>query len=149
MVTCAKCGTQFDGRFCPSCGTKAPAPAPGFIPPPASSPVVQGIPTNIASVLAYLVPIIGPIFCLVVAPTNQDKKVRFDAFQALFIQFAFFAADLVVGFVLGLIWWRLAYLVGRLLYLAYAVLIIYMIAKSAQNQKVVLPYVGPLAEKQA
>jgi uncharacterized membrane protein len=33
--------------------------------------------------------------------------------------------------------------------LAYVVVILFMIVKAAQNQKFVLPYVGPLAEKQA
>jgi uncharacterized membrane protein len=148
MVTCAKCGTQFDGRFCPSCGTPAPDPAPGFVPPPAAAPVVQGIPTNIASVLAYLIIILGPIFCLVVAPTNQDKKVRFDAFQALFIQIAFIVVHMVLG-VFPYFMWHVTSLLRGLVDLAYFVIIVYMIAKSAQNQKVVLPYVGPLAEKQA
>jgi len=140
-MTCAKCGTQFDGRFCPSCG--APAPAAGFTAPP-QQVVVQGMPSNVASILAYLIPIVGPIICLAVSPTNQDKKVRFDAFQALFIQIAFIALQIIVG-ALPYALWRL----GNLVELAYGVLIIWLIIKAAQNQKVVLPYVGPLAEKQA
>ena len=157
MVTCAKCGTQYEGRFCPSCGTAAPDPgAPGagvppgqgFVPPPQPQPVVQGIPTNVASILAYLIMILGPIFCLMVAPTNRDRKVRFDAFQALFLQIGFIVIQIVLG-VLPTFLWRMTHLLSELVELAYAVVIIFMIAKSAQNQKVVLPYVGPLAEKQA
>jgi uncharacterized membrane protein len=110
--------------------------------------VVQGIPTYIASVLAYLIMIIGPLFCLMVAPTNQDKKVRFDAFQALFIQIAFIVVHMVLGVFPGFMW-HVTSLLRGLVDLAYFVIIVYMIAKSAQNQKVVLPYVGPLAEKQA
>jgi uncharacterized membrane protein len=45
--------------------------------------------------------------------------------------------------------WHVTNLLRGLVDLAYFVIIVYMIAKSAQNQKVVLPYVGPLAEKQA
>src|SRR5450432_1927624 len=148
MTTCAKCGTPFEGRFCPSCGTPVPDPDPRSVPPPPAQVVVAGIPSNVASILAYLIMIVGPILCLVIAPTNEDRKVRFDAFQALFIQIAFIAAQIVLGVFPGFLW-HVTSLLNRLLDLAYAIVIIYMIVKSAQNQKVVLPYVGPLAEKQA
>jgi hypothetical protein len=97
MTTCAQCGTAFEGRFCPNCGTAVPDPDPRAVPPPPAQVVVPGIPANVASVLAYLIFIIGPIFCLMVAPTNKDRKVRFDAFQALFLQIGFIAIHIVLG----------------------------------------------------
>jgi len=148
MTTCAKCGTHFDGRFCPNCGAPVPDPDPRFTPPPPAQAVVPGIPSNVASVLAYLIMIIGPVLCLLIAPTNKDRKVRFDAFQALFLQIAYIAARIVLG-VFPSAMWRVTNLLESLLALAYVVLILFMIVKAAQSQKVVLPYVGPLAEKQA
>jgi uncharacterized membrane protein len=111
-------------------------------------PVVQGIPNNFASVLAYLVFIIGPVICLMVAPYSKDRKVRFDAFQALFLQVAFIAAHIVIGVFPGFMW-RVSNMLRSVVDLAYFLLMLYMIVKVAQSQKVVLPYVGPLAEKQA
>jgi len=148
MTTCAKCGTPFDGRFCPNCGTAVPDPDPRAVPPPPAQAVVPGIPSNVASVLAYLIMIVGPILCLLIAPTNKDPKVRFDAFQALFLQIAYIVVRIILG-AFPAFMWHVTSLLESLAALAYVVVIIFMIVKAAQSQKVVLPYVGPLAEKQA
>ena len=89
MVTCAKCGTQFEGRFCPSCG--APAPRSGVRAATArASRRSRAFPATWPAFIAYLIFIVGPILCLVITPTNRDRKVRFDAFQALFLQAALY-----------------------------------------------------------
>jgi len=149
MIYCTKCGTQFEGRFCPSCGTSAESGAAGSppVPPPVSVPAVSGIPANVASMLCYLVPLAGPIIFLLLPPYNGDRKIRFDAWQAIFLDVAFIAAGLVVN-ILSDISWHLHYALSQMVNLAFAVIVVFMAVKAYQTQKVVLPYIGPLAEKQ-
>jgi uncharacterized membrane protein len=149
MLHCTKCGTQFEGRFCPNCGEPAePNAAAGApVPPPVSIPAVTGIPANIACLLCYVVPVAGPLFFLLVPPYNRDGKVRFDAWQALFLDLAYFAVEIILGFLSG-ISGQGVYYFSRLLHLAFVVIVVYMAIKVYQNERVMLPYIGPLAEKQ-
>ncbi len=145
MIYCTKCGTQFEGRFCPNCGTPADVPM-SSVPPPVT-PVMQGVPSNWASVLCYLVPIAGPLVFLFLAPYNRDPRIRFDGWQALFLQLAWMAAHIVANVFQG-ISWRLADIFHELIALAYFVAVVVLIVKAFQGQKLVLPVIGPLAEKQ-
>lgn len=110
-------------------------------------PSAPGLPSNLASALCYLVPVVGPVVFLVLAPYSRDSKIRFNAFQALLLQFAWFAANIVVR-AIGDITWRLSDILSSIIGLAYLVIVVYLIVKSLQNEKVILPYIGPLAEKQ-
>ncbi len=159
MVICAKCGTAFEGRYCPNCGAPAemaekPGPIfnnPGFstgVPPPVTAGPVTGVPSNWASVICYVVPIAGPLVFLFLSPYNRDRKIRFDAWQALFLQLAWILIRLVIG-VLNPLSWRLSDLLWNILSLAYLAIVIVMAVKAYQSQKLVLPVIGPLAEKQA
>jgi len=98
--------------------------------------------------------ITGIIF-LALAPYNQSRPVRFHAFQSIFLSVAVIVIGiglgiismllLAISFWLGTLWGLLQMLYG----LAVFVLWLYMMLKSYQGHKVVLPIVGPLAEKQA
>ena len=152
MIHCTKCGTEFEGRYCPNCGTPSAVDPIGSIPnegvpPPLPPPSVPGVPSNWASVICYVVMIAGPLIFLFLEPYNRDRKIRFDAWQALFLQLAFIAAHLVVG-VFGDISWRMTLLMNQLINLAYLVIVIFMAVKAFQNERVLLPVVGPIAEKQ-
>ena len=149
MVTCANCGTQFDGAFCPNCGTRAGASASSAPPvtPKQSIPSAPGLPANWASVLCYAIPLVGPLICLVLAPYNQDRKIRFDAWQGLMLQIAFFVTYSILG-VFYEISWALTNTLHVLLQLAYFALVIYLAVKAYSLQKVVLPVIGPFADKQ-
>jgi uncharacterized membrane protein len=155
MVYCSQCGTQFEGRFCPSCGAPAGAAAGagataaglGTPPPSSQEPFAPGLASNWASVLCYVVLIVGPVIFLFLAPYNRDRKIRFDAWQALFLQIAYCGAFLVIGIITGFSY-RANLLLDRILELAYFALVVFMAVKAFQNQKVVLPVVGPFAEKQ-
>jgi uncharacterized membrane protein len=151
MIHCTNCGTAFEGRFCPNCGAPAAAPAPGIaeerVPPPLPPPSVPGVPSNWASIICYVVMIAGPLIFLLLAPYNRDRKIRFDAWQALFLQLVYIVAHLVVG-ILGDVSWRLTLLLSQLINLAYLVIVIFMAVKAYQNERVLLPVVGPIAEKQ-
>ncbi len=158
MAFCATCGAQVEGRFCAKCGTPidaaaAPAPAAGAGAP--AAPATGGLSANAASALTYVLGFITGILFLVLSPYNQMRDVRFHAFQSIFLSVAWVAFWIVmniVGMALMAITWMLATLVGllsMLVGLGFLVLWIYLIVKAYQGQKVVLPVIGPLAEKQA
>jgi uncharacterized membrane protein len=144
MAFCPNCGSKADGNFCPNCGssiggaTDTGAPSPG---PAASS----GLADNIAGALAYI-PIVGIIF-LLIEPYNRNRNTRFHAFQGLFLLAAYIVVRVLLSVLATMFWsfWMLYALVG----LAFAVVWIYCMYKAFTNEKVVLPIIGPLAEKQA
>src|SRR5580698_8383176 len=99
MAFCANCGAAVDGRFCQKCGAPAgapgagPAPTPGAqpLPPPMTQPAVSpsvGMTDNMAAALCYLFGFITGILFLVLAPYNQDRNIRFHAFQSIFLNIA-------------------------------------------------------------
>jgi uncharacterized membrane protein len=89
----------------------------------------------------------------VIEPYNRNRAVRFHAFQSIFLNVAVIAVDIVLGMFSGI----MAGLFGNLLYagiwplfgLACFGLWLYMIISTYQGKTVVLPVVGPLAQKQA
>jgi uncharacterized membrane protein len=115
--------------------------------PPPQQISAPGLSANIASLLCYLIPIVCPIIFLVVDPYKADRKIRFDAFQSIFLWIAFVALRIVLGIVVG-ISYHLVFLFS-LLSLAELALTILLAIKAYQGAKLVLPVIGPLAEKQA
>ena len=101
---------------------------------------------NVASALCY-VPLLGGIVFLLMEPYNRNKLIRFHAFQALYLFGAIFLVNIVLTTFLGIFWsfWGMY----RLLRLAYFALWAFMGYKAYMGEKVVLPVIGPLAEKQA
>jgi uncharacterized membrane protein len=156
MAFCSNCGTQVDGQFCPKCGAPAVA-APGTtVTQPASAVSIQpGISSNGASALCYLFGFITGIVFLVLAPYNQDRRVRFHAFQSIFLNVALIVVHIgvtimslmfsAVSFSLGLVMTSVHLLVS----LGFFLLWLFMMWKSSQGEKIVLPIIGPLAERQA
>lgn len=159
MPFCANCGTQVDGRFCPKCGAAinaapaggpaSPGPAPNSPPNSApNSPKAAPMTENVASALCYALWFITGIVFLALAPYNQNKRIRFHAFQSIFVSIGIF----IVNFALGALWdsfWSLGHVIYRLFQLAWFLLWLFLMWKAYNNEKVVLPIVGPLAEKQA
>lgn len=157
MAFCPSCGNQVDGRFCAKCGTAvaeaasagaggsvvAPPPAPGAV---AATPA--GLTDNVASALCYALGLVTGILFLVLAPYNQNRKIRFHAFQSIFMHAAAIAVwigMLLVSAISG----GLLIFVMPLVWLGFVVLWLVLIIKAYQDQKLVLPIIGPLAEKQA
>lgn len=155
MPFCSKCGAPVEGQFCSQCG--APVAGPSEPSPGGQSPgtTAGGLSENAASALCYLLGFITGIIFLALAPYNQSRPVRFHAFQSIFLSVAVIVIGiglgiismllLAISFWLGTLWGLLQMLYG----LAVFVLWLYMMLKSYQGHKVVLPIVGPLAEKQA
>ena len=170
MAFCPNCGAEASGRFCQKCGAPlAAAPGPNPMPPPpppGMNPPVQPLPPpvgapslgmtdNMAGALCYLFGFITGILFLVLAPYNQDRNIRFHAFQSIFLSIAWVILSIVIGIVvlafsfipfLGLfVAWVLRLAIG----LGGLVIWLYLMFKTYNGEKIVLPVVGPLAEKQA
>jgi uncharacterized membrane protein len=158
---CPNCGSNVQGRFCAKCGTAVDAPpaapagaassgsTPGAHPYSAPAATTGGLSENVAGALTYVLGIITGILFLVLAPYNQNKFVRFHAFQCLFFQAAWIVVWIAITamsfilpwFVMGLIWTLLPF-VGLALW-------VLLIFKAYQNERFKLPIIGDLAEKQA
>ncbi|HTW67678.1 MAG TPA: hypothetical protein VME17_23840 [Bryobacteraceae bacterium] len=125
-----------------------PAPAPGVTPN-------IGMTDNMASALCYLFGFITGILFLVLAPYNQNREVRFHAFQSIFLNVAWIALWIVVTIVL--IPFRyipfLGLFISVVLHAALGLggfcLWLYLMFKTYNGEKIILPVVGPMADKQA
>jgi uncharacterized membrane protein len=128
--------------------------------PAAAAPAAGGMSESAASAICYVLGFITGILFLVLAPYNQMKTVRFHAFQSIFLNVALIAIGIGFGILSFVITMVLGHFMGGLiavllgllhlvLMLGFLGLWIYMIIQASQGKKVVLPVIGPLAEKQA
>ena len=148
MAFCANCGSPLEGRFCAKCGSPASAA------PPASQPLAgAGLTDNAASALCYVLGFVTGIIFLVMAPYNQNRAIRFHAFQSIFLSVAWFVVWFALNILLGLLMHMAGvfgvFFLGPLIGLAFFILWIYMIVMAYQGKQVVLPVIGPLAKQQA
>jgi uncharacterized membrane protein len=107
---------------------------------------------NAAAALCYALGLITGVLFLVLAPYNQNRTVRFHAFQSIFLSVAAIIGSIAVGIFVGLLypiigwpatslWW--AY---RLLCF---ILWILMLVTTYQGKPIQLPVIGPMAQQQA
>lgn len=147
MAFCQSCGSPVEGKFCAKCGAAQGAGPQTGAPPPISpsGPGASGLTDNVAGALCYI-PIIGILF-LLVEPYNRNKLIRFHAFQSLFLLGAMIVFNIVVVSIASFLWgfWGLWVLIRLVFFAAW----LYLIIKTFQGEKVVLPVIGPLAENQA
>lgn len=154
MAFCPNCGAQVAGSFCPNCGTPVTgSTAPGgsgatYTAPPPSSVQGSGLTENLAGALCYLLGLVTGIIFLVIAPYNQNKFVRFHAFQSIFFNLAWIVFWIIWTF-LSVMLHGIGFLLSPLIGLAFFVLWLYMMFSAYQNKRVKLPIIGDLAEKQA
>lgn len=159
MPFCPSCGAPVEGKFCARCGTPVAggaAPPTGAPPPPPPPQASSGMTPNVAGALAYVLGLITGILFLVLEPYNRDRLVRFHAFQSIFLNLAVIAVYIVLmilggvlGAVVPLVAGMLFGLLSLVLWLAFLVLWVVLIVKTYGGSKMVLPVIGPLAEKQA
>jgi uncharacterized membrane protein len=123
--------------------------------PPAPMAPSVGMTDNMAGALCYLFGFITGILFLVLAPYNQDRNIRFHAFQSIFLNIAWVILWIVVSIVLipfrmipflGIF---IAIVLNTVLGLGGLILWLYLMLKTYNGEKIVLPVVGPMAEKQA
>ncbi len=165
MAFCPNCGAQVTGSFCPNCGTAVAGGTTGTTggaaafsapPPPVSS--TSGLTNNVAGMLCYFpffVGLICSIVFLVVAPYNQNKTVRFNAFQSLFLHLSLFVFWMILHMVVAMFAFAthgagfLLVLFYPILWVCIFVLFLVLMYKAYNNQTIKLPFIGDLAQKQA
>jgi len=157
MPFCASCGAAVEGRFCAKCGAAVGAAAPSAAPAPAGpgpAPVASaaGLTENAACALCYLLGLVTGILFLVLGPYSQNRNIRFHAFQSIFLNIAWIVIWVAIGILIsmvhamGVFYFAFLYpLVG----LCFFILWIYLILMAYQGKTIVLPLIGPLAQKQA
>jgi uncharacterized membrane protein len=120
-----------------------------YAPPPAQA---AGLQDNLAGALCYLGSFITGIIFLAIAPYNQNRFIRFHAFQSIFFAvawFAFWMANMILTMILP---WSLTVvlsMLGLVVWLGGFVLWIVLMLKAYQGQRFKLPIIGDMAEKQA
>jgi uncharacterized membrane protein len=167
MPFCGTCGAQVEGRFCARCGSSVGAAAPAgpagstAPPPPTYQPVAVGAGTpmadNVASGLCYAPGLITGILFLVIAPYNQNKVVRFNAFQSLFLAGTatiYWILTFMLSIGLAMISFmslaRLALsMIELVIWLGFFLVWLYTIISTFQGKTVELPIIGRLARQQA
>ncbi len=178
MPYCANCGSPAEGAFCPNCGQPVGQASGGEYPPPAggapqgsyqqgyqqgaypppgygAQPAQAGLSENAAGALCYLAGLITGIIFLVVAPYSTNRNVRFHAFQSIFFNIAWIAlwiVEMILSAVLAAIpvlGWILSLLLMMAIALGGFVLWLLLMWKAYNGDRLVLPVIGPLAEKQA
>lgn len=147
MPFCTNCGNAVGPKdvFCAKCGGRQPQP------PPPISDFMTGMSPRTASLLCYI-PVLGWIGAIIVLASTRfrnDPRVRFNAFQGLYL----FVAWLLVDWVVSPFFWlpfpgtHLHHMVPDLLKLGIFCSWIFMIVKASQDQLYKLPIIGDLAEK--
>jgi len=168
MAFCPSCGTSVDGRFCPKCGTAvgeaaaagAPAgstapPPPQYAPPAGAVASAPGMTENMASALCYALGLVTGIVFLVLAPYNQNRNIKFHAFQSIFMHLALIVCYVVLtmaGIVMHgipVIGALFSILLSMVLGLGSFLLWLFMLFKTYNGEKIVLPVIGDLAQRQA
>ena len=147
MAFCASCGAPVEGKFCAKCGATMGA----AVPPPAATPgaAATGMTDNAASALCYVLGLITGILFLVLAPYNQNKTIRFHAFQSIFLNVAWIVFWMVFNIVFVAVHMFSLLFLSPLIGLVFFILWIYMIISAYQGKMVVLPVIGPIAQGQA
>jgi uncharacterized membrane protein len=121
------------------------------VPPPGATPgaAAAGMTDNAASALCYVLGLVTGILFLVLAPYNQNRTIRFHAFQSIFLNVAWILFWMVFNIVFAALHLFSLLFLSSLISLAFFVLWIYMIITAYQGKTVVLPVIGPIAQKQA
>jgi uncharacterized membrane protein len=158
MAQCTNCGSAVEGKFCPKCGTPlaggagiptgAPINNPG-------TPAAAGMADNMAAALCYLLGLVTGILFLVLQPYNQNRTIRFHAFQSIFFHVGMIVVFIVFSVVAAIIGripilgWMIDILGWMVISLGALVVWLMLMFKAYNNERLVLPVIGPLAEKQA
>ncbi len=141
------------GSFCGGCGAATESPSSGpAAGSPSSGPAVgtgsssQPLTNNAAAALCYLLGIITGVVFLIWEPYNKDKNIRFHAFQSIFLTIVWVVFQFAMAIVLP---WSLMFSVSRILQLAGLLLWLFLMWKTYNNERIVLPVIGDLADKQS
>ncbi len=154
MAKCAKCGAEMaaGATFCGSCGAAVSGASSASA---GSSSASTGMSSNVAGLLSYILAPLTSVLFLVLEPYNKDKFVRFHAFQGLFFGIACIVLSIALMILSGIlalipiVGWIIGLLFGILFPIALFFLWIFLMYKAYNNEKFMLPVIGPMAAKQA
>jgi uncharacterized membrane protein len=155
MSFCPACGVSVPGRFCPKCGTALSmiAGATPVMAMPAPVPVANaGLTENAAAALCYLGGLITGILFLVIAPYNQNPRIKFHAIQSILFNLVWTLAWFVLipmGMLLPSALSLLLSLFSLLLWGGGVCLWLFLMWKAYQGQTLSLPVIGAVARQQA
>ncbi|MCS7025640.1 MAG: hypothetical protein NZV14_12640 [Bryobacteraceae bacterium] len=151
MPFCINCGATVEGRFCARCGT-AVAGAPGLAgsnPPQAAA---MDLPEEAAAALCYLLGVITGVLFLTLEPYKYNRNIRFHAWQSIFLfggLTALYVAEIFLAYFLPGVLLILVWAVSVLLSFGLVIVWLYLMWKTYNKQRVVLPLIGDLALRQA
>lgn len=107
---------------------------------------------NVASALCYSLGFITGIVFLLLEPYNRNPIVRFHAFQSIFMSVGLIAVRIVLSIIFGILMGISGVFMGLALFSLYGlfcfILWLYMIIMTYQGKTIVLPIIGPIAQKQ-
>jgi len=117
--------------------------------------VQAGMEENLAAALCYVFGLLTGVLFLVLAPYNQNRVIRFHAFQSIFLHVASIAVFIALAIMIGIL--HLIPFVGTFLGLilypitGFGLFILWLMLmyKAYNKERWVLPIIGELAEKQA
>ena len=106
---------------------------------------------NVASALCYVLGFITGIIFLVLEPYSKNRAIRFHAFQSIFLSVLVIVISIVLTTVLPVSFYSLGlyFLVWAVFRLACLAIWLYTIIWAYQGKPLVLPVIGPIAQKQA
>jgi uncharacterized membrane protein len=112
---------------------------------------------NVAGALCYVVGLVTGIVFLVLQPYNHNRTIRFHAFQSIFFHVAWiifwFGLHIVLvtlGFgLLGALFGLLSMLISLVIGFGGFLLWLYLMWRAYNNNPLVLPIIGPIAQQQA
>lgn len=133
MAVCPTCGVEIEGGVCSRCSASAER---------KTAPTIDD---NIANALCYLLLGVTGTLMLFLEPYRHNHRVRFHAFQAILLNLVI----ILVWLAISLLGRHLAMLLSPVFTLGTLVLWLLLIGTAWQNERIVLPVIGPLAEKQA
>jgi len=144
---CTQCGTSVHpaAAFCQNCGAPQPFHGQPF------TDLLEGMSDRTASILCYI-PVFGVIPAIIFLASQKYRKnprVRFNAFQALYLFVAWLIVSSAAPTLLftGFPGWGVEHLLIGLLKLGLFICWIYLLVKAAQQEEVRLPIIGDLAAR--
>jgi uncharacterized membrane protein len=111
-----------------------------------------GLTDNVAGALCYLAGFVTGVLFLVLAPYNQNRSIRFHAFQSIFLNVAALLVSIALSVVIGVISFVggfFGFFLGPLIWLGFLGLWLYLMISTYQGKTVILPVIGEMAQKQA
>jgi uncharacterized membrane protein len=136
-----------------------PPPPPQYQQPPQfqqpyAAPQAAGLQDNVANALCYSLFWLTGILFLVLEPYSKNPVTRFHAWQSIFVFGAITVADIVLSIFSSMLL-AMSYSLAPLISLLWGVFGLatlaiwaFLMYKAYNNERFVVPMVGPLAEKQ-